>query len=62
MKQYQKLSDAECNNIIGGHWIGDVLSAIGHVYHPADPQKVLDQLNGKLNPKPGHQYNPYDNY
>lgn len=62
VSDYQKLSDSECGEIVGGHWIGDVLGAIGHVYHPADPQKVLDQLNGKTQPKPGHQYNPYDNY
>lgn len=62
LSNYKELSNSECNKISGGHWIGDVLGAIGHVYHPADPQKVLDQLNGKTQPRPGHQYSPYGYY
>ncbi|ARR90014.1 hypothetical protein FEZ47_09690 [Leuconostoc mesenteroides] len=61
-RNYKELSNSECNKINRGHLIGEVLGAIGHVYHPADPQKVLDQLNGKTQPKPGHQYSPYGYY
>ncbi|CCF27630.1 Putative uncharacterized protein [Leuconostoc citreum LBAE C11] len=56
------MSDEECENVVGGHWLSDLLGGIAHTYHPADPQRVLDQLNGKTQPKPGHQCSPYGYY
>lgn len=51
-KKYKELTNEECRTVIGGHWIGDILGAIGGAAHPVNPQKVVNQLNGRPAVKP----------
>lgn len=58
-EKFKELSDEECRSLNGGHWIGDVLGAIGKLGKPVNPQQVVDQLNGKYpNRGPGSSCSP----
>lgn len=62
IKKYKELSDEECINLNGGHWVGDVLGSLGKLGRPIDSttaQKALDRLNGKAPKGPARSCGPY---